>query len=281
MALGQPFVTFFFWCVDTAYRGSHQSFKAEFSLGATLLLFHVTGSAAVAHVPRPLEAAAKSAMDPQPNQCIERILRVVSHSACYEVPPATPPVTPAQAAPPLAPPVRWDTHSSRGVAKLANPHITPAAPAYVRHVLSARYTIPTPHHVWPAPQGRTAPCRESAARASYRVRLVVRQRSARLARHWESNDLSWDSGWVPCRIPVLPEECVDTQNDLESCGGCKLSGLGQTDDRPGRFRPTDKSRCTVLKCIPEYEIHHNRTQCVESPRRLHFEIQTTDNGPRL
>ncbi|KAK7039422.1 insulin-like growth factor binding protein, partial [Favolaschia claudopus] len=96
-------------------------------------------------------------------------------------------------------------------------------------------------------------------------------------------------GLTPCAVPgrsFRSWECVDTRNDLESCGGCSFSGLNKAEttgqDCTALPGVADVSclhgRCTVMKCMPGYDIHHNRTQCVESPRWLHLEARMTDGG---
>ncbi|KAK7039412.1 insulin-like growth factor binding protein [Favolaschia claudopus] len=90
-------------------------------------------------------------------------------------------------------------------------------------------------------------------------------------------------GQTACPIPgrsFRSWECIDTRNDLESCGGCAFSSLNQAEATgqdctalPGVADVSClNSRCAVAKCMPGYEVHGNRTLCVETPRWLHLQF---------
>ncbi|KAL0947917.1 hypothetical protein HGRIS_010550 [Hohenbuehelia grisea] len=85
-------------------------------------------------------------------------------------------------------------------------------------------------------------------------------------------------GFSPCGTlgrGAKAYDCVDTQNDLESCGGCTVPF---SDDEatgvdcsaiPGIADVACiKGGCAVSRCMPGFSVSHDRKSCVRSKPRL-------------
>ncbi|KAJ7021464.1 hypothetical protein C8F04DRAFT_1314359, partial [Mycena alexandri] len=79
-------------------------------------------------------------------------------------------------------------------------------------------------------------------------------------------------GFTACKVPGYSEnswECVDVQNDLESCGGCSYD-LSTSSGRDCSAIPgvSDvsciKGQCVVHKCMTGYDTDDKHSQCVYS-----------------
>ncbi|KIK68321.1 hypothetical protein GYMLUDRAFT_68188 [Collybiopsis luxurians FD-317 M1] len=80
-------------------------------------------------------------------------------------------------------------------------------------------------------------------------------------------------GWTACGIPGGRKndwECVDTQNDLESCGGCPFITSSLTSDIAGVDCTTlpgvanvacVRGACSVNKCMPGFKISRSGQHC--------------------
>ncbi|KZT53562.1 hypothetical protein CALCODRAFT_486247 [Calocera cornea HHB12733] len=65
-------------------------------------------------------------------------------------------------------------------------------------------------------------------------------------------------------------ECVDVENDLESCGGCMDAdeslggGVDCTQISGARDVACRRGKCVVTRCAPGYQVAEDRTTCVPS-----------------
>ncbi|TFK38453.1 hypothetical protein BDQ12DRAFT_605982 [Crucibulum laeve] len=83
-------------------------------------------------------------------------------------------------------------------------------------------------------------------------------------------------GHTACGIygrSVQSWECVDTQNDLESCGGCMVSLHPNLPDPDGEDCTAIpgvadvscvRGRCAVHRCMPGYDMNASGTSCIYS-----------------
>jgi hypothetical protein len=69
----------------------------------------------------------------------------------------------------------------------------------------------------------------------------------------------------PIKGSLLPGsyECLDTANELESCGGCASIGKGQdcTTIEGAWNVGCEQGRCKVLACAAGYRLTFDRTSC--------------------
>ncbi|KAJ7369048.1 hypothetical protein DFH08DRAFT_678203 [Mycena albidolilacea] len=80
-------------------------------------------------------------------------------------------------------------------------------------------------------------------------------------------------GLTSCPVPGRSFggwDCIDTRNDLESCGGCMYSVSSETagQDCTALLGVNDvsciKGQCAVRKCMLGYKLYEDHTHCVES-----------------
>ncbi|KAJ7152995.1 hypothetical protein C8R46DRAFT_912829 [Mycena filopes] len=79
-------------------------------------------------------------------------------------------------------------------------------------------------------------------------------------------------GFTACNVPGRSDntwECIDTQNDLESCGGCAYDlGASSGADCTAIAGVSDvsciKGECVVHKCMFGYDLDDKHSQCIYS-----------------
>ncbi|KAJ6491581.1 hypothetical protein DFH09DRAFT_369792 [Mycena vulgaris] len=81
-------------------------------------------------------------------------------------------------------------------------------------------------------------------------------------------------GLTACGVPgrgANSWECIDTQSDLESCGGCSYSDLFSGSEATGKDCTAIRGvsdvscisgQCVVHKCMPGYEIGGHHSECL-------------------
>ncbi|KAJ6632538.1 hypothetical protein B0H10DRAFT_2159670 [Mycena sp. CBHHK59/15] len=98
--------------------------------------------------------------------------------------------------------------------------------------------------------------------------------------HYAKRDLrssqQCHKGMTACRVPGRSAnawECVDTQTDLESCGGCSYAAHSNPFEAAGEdctslLGVSDvsciKGQCIVHKCMPGYDINDGHSECIYS-----------------
>ncbi|ORY90772.1 hypothetical protein BCR35DRAFT_328533 [Leucosporidium creatinivorum] len=89
---------------------------------------------------------------------------------------------------------------------------------------------------------------------------------------WEALDSTLLCPGTETACPIFPRmgtyECIETDNSLESCGGCASRGEGEdcTAIKGAQGVGCSAGRCQVFTCQDGYKLDHNRCRKVRSTK---------------